>query len=344
MVFSDRIWPNLASWSAESSVPSFLYLYQAIETPNLATKDTTFEVDFTSLYSPINEIMSVLPIPISHGLCQSAHVHAPAGTYSSTAFFIRHNITSKQMLFFGDVEPDSLARNPLTKKVWHVAASLIASVMPNGQKVLDSIFIECSWPSSRKDNELYGHLNPQHLLQEMKSLAEDVVKCKQAMIMALPASPTSVEHPSPFTTPMNGLEQVAVSTDAPKKKRRRTILRRHTRDKTFSSNASDASTIASASVVALDPTPEFPRAEGLPLKGALAGVKLYVMHFKAPMEYAPGVKDGKLSHFIAKELRNLVNKEELGLEVIALEQGTRLGTPPFPSNSQSQSDECLSAI
>ncbi|CCA67763.1 related to 3`,5`-cyclic-nucleotide phosphodiesterase [Serendipita indica DSM 11827] len=326
MVFSDRIWPNLVSWSADSSVPAFLYLYQPIGTPSLATNDTFLDADFTTLYHSLNDTVSALAIPVSHGLCQSSHVHAPAGTYSSTAFFIRHNITSKQLLFFGDVEPDSLARNPSTRKVWHVAASLITSITPNGQKVLDSIFIECSWPSSRKDSELYGHLNPQHLLQEMKSLAEEVMRRKESGNMASPGSPTSLEFVSSFKAPLNGSEHVAVSTDAPKKKRRRTILRRHTRDKTFSSNASDASTIASGSAVALNSTPEIPQTEGLPLRGALAGVKLYVMHFKAPMEYSPGIKNGKLSHLIANELRVLVNKEELGLEIIALEQGMRLGS------------------
>lgn len=60
------------------------------------------------------------------------------------------------------------------------------------------------------------------------------------------------------------------------------------------------------------------------LKGILKGVKLYVMHCKVPLQNSPGLKDGKLSQFIASELRELVAKEELGLEVIPVEQGMRI--------------------
>jgi len=65
------------------------------------------------------------------------------------------------------------------------------------------------------------------------------------------------------------------------------------------------------------------------LIGALKGVKLYVMHFKAPMQASTGIQNGKLSQYIAGELRALVEKEELGLEVIAMEQGMRIGECPI---------------
>lgn len=44
---------------------------------------------------------------------------------------------------------------------------------------LDTIFIECSWPSGRADAELYGHLTPDYLVQELETLAVEVVKSRE---------------------------------------------------------------------------------------------------------------------------------------------------------------------
>jgi len=111
--------------------------------------------------------ISVQTVPISHG-------HNTLGQYSSTAFFIRHEPTLREFLFFGDVEPDSIAEKPQTINVWRLAA-------PKIPEKLSTIFIECSWPSGRKDDLLFGHLNPEHLGQELGALAAEVVKCKLAV-------------------------------------------------------------------------------------------------------------------------------------------------------------------
>ena len=47
------------------------------------------------------------------------------GAYESTAFFIRHDPSEQEFLFFGDVEPDSLAETPQTINVWRAAAPKI---------------------------------------------------------------------------------------------------------------------------------------------------------------------------------------------------------------------------
>lgn len=91
--------------------------------------------------------------------------------YQSTAFFIRHDVNKKEFLFFGDVEPDSVATSPQTHLVWHAAA-------PKFPDTLNTIFIECSWPSERSDDSLYGHLSPEHLVQELANFAMEVAVCK----------------------------------------------------------------------------------------------------------------------------------------------------------------------
>ncbi|KAG5341048.1 hypothetical protein C0989_011907 [Termitomyces sp. Mn162] len=148
-VFSDRIWPNLASWNEDDEKYKLLYSQLHID----------------SKYREIYPGISVRTMPLNHGRNER-------GQYGSTAFFIRHNAQNHEFLFFGDVEPDTIADEPRTINVWRAAASKIP------QK-LSAIFIECSWPSGRSDDTLYGHLNPAHLVDELVVLATEVVKFRK---------------------------------------------------------------------------------------------------------------------------------------------------------------------
>jgi cAMP phosphodiesterase len=91
----------------------------------------------------------------------------------SSAYFIRTESTpttpTKEVLMFGDVEPDSISLSPRTAHVWAEAAPKIAT------GILTGIFIECSYTNSQGDAVLYGHLAPRHLLAELQNLA-DMVK------------------------------------------------------------------------------------------------------------------------------------------------------------------------
>ncbi|KAF2148459.1 hypothetical protein K461DRAFT_329976 [Myriangium duriaei CBS 260.36] len=86
----------------------------------------------------------------------------------STAYFIRDTATSRELLMFGDVEPDSISVAPRLARVWAEAAHKIAAGILNG------IFIECSYPDSQADAILFGHLAPRHLVAELQVLADMV--------------------------------------------------------------------------------------------------------------------------------------------------------------------------
>ena len=88
--------------------------------------------------------------------------------YDSSAFFIRDEETGREILIFGDVEPDSISLSPRTARVWADAAPKIAS------GVLSAIFIECSYDDSQRDETLFGHLAPRHLIAELSVLANEV--------------------------------------------------------------------------------------------------------------------------------------------------------------------------
>ncbi|KAI9721700.1 MAG: hypothetical protein M1812_002034 [Candelaria pacifica] len=86
----------------------------------------------------------------------------------STAYFIRDHATSKEILIFGDVEPDSISLSPRTARIWSEAAPKVAAGMLTG------LFIECSYDDSQRDEILFGHLAPRHLFAELQVLADKV--------------------------------------------------------------------------------------------------------------------------------------------------------------------------
>lgn len=108
---------------------------------------------------------------------QHASPHMPAAdtpscVVDSTAFFIRDTASHREVLIFGDVEPDTISLSPRNVYIWQEAARKIAI------GILGGIFIECSYDDSQPDNVLFGHLNPKHLIAELQALAHLVAETK----------------------------------------------------------------------------------------------------------------------------------------------------------------------
>lgn len=90
----------------------------------------------------------------------------------STAYFIKDSETGREVLIFGDVEPDSLSLTPRNYIIWAEAAKKIAT------GCLTGILIECSYNDSAADEYLFGHLAPRHLIAELVTLAGMVREAK----------------------------------------------------------------------------------------------------------------------------------------------------------------------
>ncbi|KIM87643.1 hypothetical protein PILCRDRAFT_63826 [Piloderma croceum F 1598] len=233
-VFADRIWPNLASWKEDDD--SFRYLYTS-----LLTDDQ---------YRNVATDISVRTMPISHGHNDTS------GVYDSAAFFVRHDPSTREFLFFGDVSPDTLSPKPRTVNVWRAAAAKIPLT-------LSTIFIECSWPSGRADDLLYGHLSPIHLADELTVLATEVAMARKFVVKDLR------------------------NESGP------------TRKKSKSNPLSPES-----------------------LYGALDGVRVFVIHCKDGHEVT---YDRSINHIIADQVRALVAAKRLGADILAADQGMRIG-------------------
>lgn len=95
----------------------------------------------------------------------------------STAFFITNERTQKDVLFFGDVEPDSISQSPRNGRIWTHAGQRFA----DGK--LNTIFLECSFPASHPTEFLYGHLSVKHVFDELETLARVVVAERKRSII-----------------------------------------------------------------------------------------------------------------------------------------------------------------
>jgi cAMP phosphodiesterase len=94
--------------------------------------------------------------------------------YDSSAYFIRDVKTGREVLMFGDVEPDSISLSPRNGLIWQEAAPKIAA----GN--LAAIFVECSYDDSQPLDRLYGHLTPRFVAEEMANLATEVAHARIA--------------------------------------------------------------------------------------------------------------------------------------------------------------------
>ncbi|CAK7215547.1 3',5'-cyclic-nucleotide phosphodiesterase pde1 [Sporothrix bragantina] len=92
--------------------------------------------------------------------------------YDSSAYFIRDVKTGREVLMFGDVEPDSVSLSPRNALIWQEAAPKIAA----GN--LAAIFVECSYNDAQPLDRLYGHLTPKFVAEEMANLAAEVAHAR----------------------------------------------------------------------------------------------------------------------------------------------------------------------
>ena len=150
------------------------------------------------------------PLSPTYRRQSSSHseLNSKPNVVDSSAFFILDERSGKEILIFGDVEPDSISTDPRTYRVWADAAPKVDA------GILRAIFIECSYDDSQKDNMLFGHLNPRHLIAELSTLAEKVANFRKTGNPnyggASTGSAKSLSHPSQASTS---------DADSPRKRR-----------------------------------------------------------------------------------------------------------------------------
>lgn len=133
-VFNNVVWPNL--------------------TDDFGCGTLTLDYLPATVERSVNDDLAIEPFPVSHG-----------HNSESTAYLIRDCRSGNHMLIWGDVEPDGVARNPRNITVWRRAAELLL------RHALVAVLVECSYPQTHGAAPLFGHMSPQHLIDELKTLA-----------------------------------------------------------------------------------------------------------------------------------------------------------------------------
>ncbi|OAQ37986.1 3',5'-cyclic-nucleotide phosphodiesterase [Pedobacter psychrophilus] len=100
-----------------------------------------------------NTQMFMKPFPLSHGK-----------PYESTAFLVRSK--ESYLLYLGDTGADRIEQSQKLDSLWKTVAPLIKSHQ------LKAIMIEVSFPNSQSEKQLFGHLTPNLLMEEMQHLSK----------------------------------------------------------------------------------------------------------------------------------------------------------------------------
>ena len=132
-------WKNWANFANEGDKPSLGKYHYSVLAPQTETA-----IDNTKMY--------VTAFVLSH-----------SNPYQSTAFLIRNN--DAYFLYLGDTGSDEIEKSDNLKLLWQKISPLIK------QKQLRAIFIEVSFSNEQPDKQLFGHLTPKLLMNEMQSLS-----------------------------------------------------------------------------------------------------------------------------------------------------------------------------
>ncbi|MDQ2751464.1 MAG: 3',5'-cyclic-nucleotide phosphodiesterase [Bacteroidota bacterium] len=102
--------------------------------------------------------------------------------YQSTAFLVRKD--SSYLLYFGDTGADTIEHSQHLQHVWQTIAPLVM------KHQLKAIFLECSYPNEQPEKQLFGHLTPKLLMEEMKRLS---ILCNNYSIKNVPLVITHIK-------------------------------------------------------------------------------------------------------------------------------------------------------
>lgn len=225
-----------------------------------------------------------------------SHSQERVCVYDSSAYFIRDIASGREVLIFGDVEPDSISLSPRNHIIWCEAAPKIIA----GQ--LGAIFIECSYDDSRAEELLFGHMAPRYLVEEMKELAAQVrnlSKGEQASRKRKRISNGNGLHRRQ-TRSMPRDDAISPGTELPFPPFEIEVTQS---DGIEEDNEGENSTIKDLAVRCKTDPP-------------LRGVKVVIIHTKEKLDDGPDIGD-----IILKELREYGKEERFGCEFIIAKSG-----------------------
>lgn len=135
-IFNWKVWPNFGDTGEGFKLG--VYSYKKVE------PGKEFEIEGTGLYGRV--------FPLSHS------------NYESSMILIRSG--EDYFAFFGDTGPDKVEKSKLMDNIWKE----LGPKLKNGK--LKGIILEVSFPNVTEDKNLFGHLTPRWIMEELKVLGK----------------------------------------------------------------------------------------------------------------------------------------------------------------------------
>lgn len=107
-----------------------------------------------NLHFNVNDSFNVSIFPLSHGDSESAAYLVTSKTSQNP----------ERLLVFGDCESDLVSNSGNILRIWHEVAPYVIDGSLKG------VIIECSLCNATELSELYGHITPYYLIEELKML------------------------------------------------------------------------------------------------------------------------------------------------------------------------------
>lgn len=144
-----------------------------------------------SFYAVEQTAMQVAAFPLSH-----------SSPFQSTAFLVKHD--NAYLLYLGDTGADAIENSTLLAGLWKTVAPMVAS------KQLRGIFIEVSFANEQKTGQLFGHLTPDLLMQELTKLGN-----LSGGIASLKQVPVIITHRKPGGDRENKIKSELIQANIP---------------------------------------------------------------------------------------------------------------------------------
>ncbi|KAH8176558.1 cAMP phosphodiesterases class-II domain-containing protein [Sarocladium implicatum] len=231
----------------------------------------------------------------------------------SSAYFIQDRDSRREVLMFGDVEPDSISLSPRNLHIWQEAAPKIAA------GTLAAVFIECSYDDSQSNDRLFGHLKPVFVLEEMAILAREVATARRDLKAAeskkRKRTSMTAEDTRRRSTPRHGMTTPSSEIPlSPKSTTARTATTVTRGIDSVTTSQPDTPHIATPteglSLGELEPF------AAVDLQGQLQGLKVVIIHVKDRLTDGPDRGD-----LILEQLQEHEEEVGLGCEFIIAKQG-----------------------
>ncbi|PWI68098.1 hypothetical protein PCL_02499 [Purpureocillium lilacinum] len=237
--------------------------------------------------------------------------------YDSSAYFIQDADHRREVLIFGDVEPDSISLNPRNLGIWQEAAPKVAA------GTMAAIFIECSYDDSQSNDRLYGHLKPVFVIEELAVLAAETEMArrlqslesrKRKRMASISDEPGGRPNPGRVTSSLSSTSTPAEEPVSPKSVKPAPVT---PAVRAFEAASPDTPHLATPTdELSLREAEELDNGAGVPPRRPLEGLKVVIIHVKERLTDGPDVGET-----ILRQLREHEQEARLGCEFIVSKPG-----------------------